>query len=99
MEAEKAAVLGGAEAGMEDKVKVMIELNAIREKCSEQLFKDNPEKVNSFSVCMDNGQPAIEIGVDPEASADSLCLPSDLDGLNVIFRTVGRATSELPCIG
>ncbi|CAK9010794.1 Ankyrin repeat domain-containing protein 1 [Durusdinium trenchii] len=91
-----------AESGkpdMEEKVKKMMELNELREKWSDKLFQDNPDSVNSFMVTMDeNNMPAIEIGVDPSASQESLAVPEELFSENLIFRTVERMRDAGPLI-
>eukprot|EP00438_Fugacium_kawagutii_P023853 Skav233767 [mRNA] locus=scaffold780:11673:14072:- [translate_table: standard] len=70
------------EPDMDERVHKMIELNALREQCSDQLFQDNPGSVNCFVVTMDSNtnQPAIQIGLDPSAKQDELVLPAELAG-------------------
>ncbi|CAK9059054.1 unnamed protein product [Durusdinium trenchii] len=82
---------------MDDKVKIAIELNALREKWSEQFFQDNPKSVNFFGVTMDsNNMPAIQIGVDPAADEASLVIPEELRGVNLVFNKVRRAPQARP---
>ncbi|CAJ1364134.1 unnamed protein product, partial [Effrenium voratum] len=97
MEAEKEAC--GSTPDMEEKVRKMVELNALREQCSKKLFADNSESVNSFMVTTDaNGMPAIEIGVDPAADPGSVVIPEEIAHVNVIFSTVGRPSEMLPTL-
>ena len=94
---EKAKVAADRGSDMEPKVQKMMELNALREQVSEQFFRDNPNSVTFFGVTMDpNDTPAIQIGVAPDADKDSLLIPEELTGVNVMITTIGWPTEMLP---
>lgn len=91
--AENAEKAERSKLGMEPKVQKKMELNALREQLSDQFFRDNPNSLTFFGVTMDpNDTPAIQIGVAPDADKDSIVIPEELKGVNVMITTIGRPT-------
>lgn len=96
--AENAEKAERSKLDMEPKVQKMMELNALREQLSDQFFRDNPNSLTFFGVTMDpNDTPAIQIGVAPDADKDSIVIPEELKGVNVMITTIGRPTHGPLC--